>query len=337
MTPRNFRLASAATALMIFVLAGCSSGGSGSAQISTTELEEPDITIAAVPSADLAGVYIAQDDGFFARAGLHVKIVKISASKAIIADQLAGKVDLCAGAYTPYIAAEAAGKKFAILAEGSIMTPGTRELLIPKGSALTSLSQLAGKTIGMNASNSIGTLLVSAALEEDGVNPSTVHFVTDPKGFPTMAQDLSKNDWDVAFFGEPYATQGEEEYGETALADLDQGAATGMPISGYTVTQSWLAKNPKTAAAFVKAIEAAQLEADTDPDAARAALAKSDALPGLVTDVMAIPTFPTGKVDETRMEREALDMLQFGMLSRKYAAEVDNGALVKSMIPDMPS
>lgn len=338
MTPRTLRVTSAAAALMIFALTGCtaSSSSGGTGQTSTADLEETNITIAAVPSADLAGVYIAEDDGFFAKEGLHVKLVKIAASKAIVADQLAGKIDLCAGAYTPYISAEAQGKKFSILAEGSIMTPGTRALLIPKDSGLTSLSQLAGRTIGMNATNSIGTLLVSAALQEDGVNPKSVHFVTDTAGFPTMAKDLSEGDWDAAFFGEPYLTQGQEDYGETVLADLDQGALTGLPISGYIVTQSWLQKDPNTAKAFVAAIEAAQLEADTDPDAARAALAESDKLPGLVTDVMAIPNFPTGPVDETRLQREALDMLQFGLLKTKDTAAIKNGSLVKSMIPDIP-
>lgn len=328
---------SAAAALTIAVLSGCSAGdGARGQQVMTTGIEKPDITIAAVPSADLAGVYIAQDDGYFARAGLNVKIVKIAASKAIVADQLAGKIDLCAGAYTPYISAEAAGKKFAILAEGSVMTAGTRALLVPKGSRLTTLSQLVGKTVGMNATNSIGTLLVSAALQENGVNPASVHFVTDPAGFPTMARELSTGTWDAAFFGQPYLTQGQEQYGETVLYDLTQGALTDLPISGYIVTQAWLRKYPKTAAAFVRAIEAAQLEADTNPEAARQALGKSDNLPGVVTDVMAIPGFPTGPVDETRIEREALDMIQFGLLSKKYTAEVDNGSLVKAMIPQNP-
>jgi NitT/TauT family transport system substrate-binding protein len=329
MTPGNFRVISAAAASMIFILAGCSVAGSASP---APQLEDPNITIAAVPSADLAGVYIAQDDGFFAKEGLHVTLQKVSSSQAIIADQLAGKIDLCAGAYTPYISAEAAGKSFRILAEGSIMTTGTRLLLVPKGSPITKVSQLAGKTIGMNATNSIGTLLVRAALAQNGVNPDSVHLVTDPKGFTTMAAELAKGTWSAAFFGEPFATQGEEEYGESPLADLDQGATSNLPVSGYIVTQSWLAANPQTAAAFVSAIEAAQLDADTNPNAARNALAESDALPRVVTDVMSIPDFPVGGVDATRIQQEALDMVQFGLMDKKYTSVVDSGALVKDMI-----
>jgi NitT/TauT family transport system substrate-binding protein len=328
MTPRNFRVMSAVLVSTIVVLAGCSAAGSPA---TTDPPVDADITIAAVPSADLASVYIAQDDGFFAQQGLHVTLEKVASSQAIIGEQLAGKIDLCAGAYTPYISAEAAGKKFRILAEGSVMTTGTRLLLVPKGSHLTTLSQLAGKTIGMNATNSIGTLLVRATLTQNGVNPDTVHFVTDPKGFTTMASTLAKGTWAAAFFGEPFATQGEEEYGESALADLDQGATSNLPVSGYIATQSWLAANPNTAAAFVRAIQAAQLDADTNPNAARDALAESDSLPKIVTDVMAIPNFPVGGVDAGRIQLEALDMIQFGMLNKKYTDLVDSGDLVKEL------
>lgn len=328
MTPRNFRVMSAVFVSTVFVLAGCSTAGSPG---TAAPLEDANITIAAVPSADLASVYIAQDDGFFAQQGLHVNLVKVPSSQAIITEQLAGKIDLCAGAYTPYISAEAAGKKFRILAEGSVMTTGTRLLLVPKGSHLTSLSQLAGKTIGMNATNSIGTLLVRATLAQNNVNPDSVRLVTDPKGFTTMASTLAKGSWSAAFFGEPFATQGEEEYGESPLADLDQGATSNLPVSGYIATQAWLDANPNTAAAFVRAIQAAQLDADSNPNAARDALAESDGLPKIVTDVMAIPNFPVGGVDAARIQLEALDMIQFGMLNKKYTSVVDSGALVKDM------
>lgn len=328
MTPRNFRVTSAVFVSTIFALAGCSGAGSPAA---AGPPEDANITIAAVPSADLASVYIAQDDGFFAQQGLHVNLVKVPSSQAIITEQLAGKIDLCAGAYTPYISAEAAGKKFRILAEGSVMTTGTRLLLVPKGSHLTTLSQLAGKTIGMNATNSIGTLLVRATLAQNNVNPDSVRLVTDPKGFTTEASTLAKGSWSAAFFGEPFATQGEEEYGESPLADLDQGATSNLPVSGYIATQAWLDKNPNTAAAFVRAIQAAQLDADTNPNAARDALAESDGLPKVVTDVMAIPNFPVGGVDAARIQLEALDMIQFGMLNKKYTSVVDDGSLVKAM------
>src|ERR1700685_375331 len=102
--------AAAFVAAMITVLAtGC---GSAAGPVAQSAPEEPDITVAAIPATDLAGLYIAQDDGLFAQQGLHVTIEKVASSQAILASQLKGRVDISAGSYLAYIAAQAAGAKF---------------------------------------------------------------------------------------------------------------------------------------------------------------------------------------------------------------------------------
>ena len=147
-----------------------------------------------------------------------------------------------------------------------------------------------------------------------------------------MPAQLQQGDWQAAFLAEPYVTMAEETYGEQELADLDQGATVNFPIDGYVATQAWVQKHPKTAAAFVRAIEEGQTLADNDPTAVRAAMAVSDQLTPVVTAVMALPEFPIGPVDEKRMQRTAEAMLQFGMLGPQYETEVEQGTLVKSMI-----
>ena len=159
-----------------------------------------------------------------------------------------------------------------------------------------------------------------------------MRFVTDKQGFPDMAGQLQRGQWDAAFLAEPYASKAEEDYGQVELADLDQGAALNFPIAGYVATQAWARQHPQAAAAFVRAIEEGQALAQDNPGAARAAVGKSDQLPGEVTAVMALPDFPVGPVNEQRMQRTADAMLQFGLLARQYAAEVRQGTLIRSMI-----
>lgn len=326
----HVRPASVLATAAAMVACGCSSAGSTA---SLTDAGTPiSITIAAVPSADLSGVYIALDQGLFTREGLDVNLESIASSKAIISAQLKGKIDLCAGAYLPYIGDEAAGDKFSILAEGSVMTTGTRLLLAPKTSDIDTVASLEGKTIGMNATNSIGTLLVSAVLEENGVSPKTVKFVTDPKGFPTMGGELADDKWDAAFFGEPYATAAEEKYGEQTVVDLDQGATEGLPISGYIATSKWAAANPDAVSRFITAIEEAQTIADTDRPAVEQALQKYDHLSPIVTSAMNLPDFPVGTVDSARIQREADDMVEFGMIPAKLQTAVERGTVVNAMI-----
>jgi len=320
-----------AAAVIMVLGAGCGGAAPGS-----STPEEPDVLVAAIPTVDLASLYIAQDDGLFAQQGLHVTIKKIPSSAAIIADQLKGQVDIGAGSYVGYIAAQASGAKFRILAEASVLKPGCRELVTGSNSPITTIGDLVGKKIGVNGTNSIGTLLISALLTEHGISPSKVRFVTDQKGFPAMPGQLEAGAWDAAFLAEPYVTIAGEQYGERVLADLDQGATTDFAIDGYVATQAWVHKYPKTAAAFVRAIEEGQALANSEPGAVQAAMAKSDSLPPRVTALMSVPGFPTGPVDEERIQREAQVMLQFGVLGTEYAAQVRQGSLAASMVAPAP-
>ena len=307
--------------------------GCGTAKVAAPpQADGATITVAALPSDDLAGLYIAQDDGLFAREGLHVTIEKIASSSAVIAAQLKGQVDVGAGSYVPYITAQADSARFRILAEASTLGTDTRVLVITAHSPIKTITDLVGKKIGVNGTNSIGTLLIGELLEENGISPDKVDLVTDPAGFPAMPGRLQAGAWSAAFLAEPYVTIAEEDYGVEVLADLDQGATSDFPIDGYVVTRAWATDHPAAAAAFVWAIEQGQTLAETDPGLVEAAIAKSDGLPHEVTSVMALPGFPTGPVDQDRIQRVADIMLRLGLLSQKYATEVTSGGLVKSLV-----
>ena len=60
--------------LSVFLAAGCASHVGKAVDSAFAQPEERAITVAAIPSNDLAGLYIAQDDGLFAERGLSVTI-----------------------------------------------------------------------------------------------------------------------------------------------------------------------------------------------------------------------------------------------------------------------
>jgi NitT/TauT family transport system substrate-binding protein len=320
-------------AVMIMVLGGCATAsGNQSPAAALSKPDALDVTVAAIPATDLAGLYLAQDDGLFAEQGLRVTIEKITNSQAILADQLKGRVDISAGSYVAYISAQAAGARFRILSEASTLRPNTRVLVTTAYSPITTIADLAGAKIGVNGTNSIGNLLISMVLLEHGISPKRVKFVTARNGFPAMPGQLQDGAWDAAFLAEPYITFAGEDYGEQELADLDQGATTNFPVDGYVATRTWAQRHPQAAAAFVRAIEAGQALANSEAAAVQAAVGKFDQLPPDVTTLMALPGFPTGQVAESQIQRVATAMLQFGMLSKAYTTEVQRGTLVESMI-----
>src|SRR6266567_9174165 len=72
-----------------------------------------DVTVAAVPSADSAGLFIALYDGLFARQGLRVRFVPAVSSETVIDEQALGlparaPVAISCGNYVSYIQAQQA-------------------------------------------------------------------------------------------------------------------------------------------------------------------------------------------------------------------------------------
>jgi NitT/TauT family transport system substrate-binding protein len=307
----SIAMALAATA----ALATACSSAKG-AQSSSSDVELHHLTIAAVPAADSAGLYIAAEDGLFAAQGIHVKIESAISSETVIGQQLQGKYDITSGNYVSYMLANVKQHaNFEILAAGSIMQPHVQELMIAPGSQIRSVDDLRGKTIALNAFNGIGQLLVSATLTANMISPSQVHFTTI--NFPQMAQALKEHKVAAAFMPQPFATNAEDQIGAQPLTDLDQGAVTSLPISGYVVTKSWLQKYPKTAAAFGKALEEAQRIADTEPGAVEKAMVQYSKVSATAAAITASPQFPLD-TDRVLIQRVADLMQEFGLLHQRY-------------------
>jgi NitT/TauT family transport system substrate-binding protein len=314
---RGGRRGSAVTATAVLAMAvlgaGCSSGSPGT---HSPPVEKNTIVVGAVPAADTAGLYIAQQQGYFAAAGLNVKIVNIISAEDAITAQLAGKYDVTLGNYVSYIQADAEQHAdLRIIAEGSVIQPDNQEIVTLPGSRVTSLAGLRGKTLAVNVPNNIGTILIGSALAEQGIPLSAVHLVAVP--FPQMTTALKDHQVDALWIPEPFLSGAEQQVGAQSIYDLDQGAAQGLPIVGYAVTRTWQQKYPGTAAAFTAALERGQLLADEDRAAAEQAIEKFLGVPSMTGAVMTLPQFPLG-VDKVRLQRIADDMREFGLLKKPF-------------------
>jgi NitT/TauT family transport system substrate-binding protein len=144
---RSFRLAPVTVSVIMALATGCGTTSGTTSSPARPDPAQTDITVAALPAADLAGLYIALDQGLFARQGLRVTIEPIASSQAIITAQLKGQVDISAGSYIPYTAAQAAGASFRVLAEASTLRPDTRVLVTRANSPIVTVAGLAGRKI----------------------------------------------------------------------------------------------------------------------------------------------------------------------------------------------
>ncbi len=310
-SPKKFTALLAAGALAL--VAGCASAAG---ETTPQSVEKPNLTVAVVPSVDSAGFFIALHQGLFKAQGLNVTFTPAVSSETAIADQVKGTVDISGGNYVSYIQAQQGhAADLEIFAEGSVMLPGTQGLYTMPGSKITTLQDLEGKTVGINAPDNILYLLVASVLADHNIPVNKVHFKSNIP-LPLMAAALKSGEINAAVLPEPFASQAQQAYGVATLADLDQGATNDFPVQGYVVTRQWAAQYPHTLAAFNRALQEGQNIADTNRHAVEQAM---EALPmkplplavtKLTAAVMAVDNYPVG-VDPIRLQRVADVMHQF--------------------------
>jgi NitT/TauT family transport system substrate-binding protein len=317
-------LAAAASAAVALALAAC--GSSAASSTNTPRLEKPNLTVAVVPATSVAGLYIAEQRGYFAQAGLHVKIVPVASGVNALPNLVNGSVDIDEGQWTSDVAAEVRGlAKLHVLAPGNSGGTALEQVVVAPDSPIRTVQQLRGKTIAVNALKGLAVLLTSNVLNSYGVSPSSVHFVVIP--FPAMGPAVAAHRVDAAFITEPFLSAAEEAQGLVPVFDIDQGAAHKFPIAGYVSTTAWAAKYPKTAAAFVRALTRGQRVAATDRTAIEQALEKSLKISRPTAATMALGTYPL-TMTSVDLQRVFTLMQLNGLLT----SSINSAALVKEMI-----
>jgi NitT/TauT family transport system substrate-binding protein len=286
-------------------------------------LEKTTLNVSVVPALDSAGFFVALHDGLFARQGLTVNYTPATSSDTVINQQVAGKLDITGGNYVSYIQHFVNDRQpLEIIGEGSLIQAGTQALYTMPHSKITSLNDLRGKLIGVNAPGNINYLLAASLLTENGIPLSSVRFPAQPIPMPKMADALAAGQFDAVSLPEPFATIAEQKYGAVRIADSNQGATQDFPIQGYVVTRTWAVRNPDTLQAFVNALSQGQQIADTNRSAVEGAMESlagppNGQVPPVVGSVMALNNYPIS-IDPVRLQRVPDVMQEFGLLQRPF-------------------
>jgi NitT/TauT family transport system substrate-binding protein len=288
----------------------------GSDEKSANGLEKSEITVGTMLIGDTAPLQLAISRGLFKAEGLTVKTQTINGGAEAIPRLKGGQLDISVGNYVSFFAAAQKGTlKPKIVAECSQAAPKTHTLLVPKNSPIKTLRDLQGKKIGVNTRRNVSTLMVRSAVKPDGIDlDEDKNFVEVPP--PNMEAALKSGSVDAVQAIEPYGTQIQEKLGARMLADMDSGTTADFPIAGWATTEEFAAKNPKTIAAFQRAIVKAQGLA-ADRKVVQDILPKyARGIDANVASTMSYVAYPTS-LNANRLQRVADVMQQFGIVSQK--------------------
>jgi NitT/TauT family transport system substrate-binding protein len=303
-------VAAAACVLVSALVAGCAKAKPDRAG----SLEKSTIVVASLPLLDVAAVHIAQEKKFFAAEGLTVKIQPVAQSLAALPALKNGQVDVIAGAnYVTFLQADRQGTlKLKILADAAAVAPRFMRLLVLPGSPVRAVSDLAGKTIAVNLLNNVQSLTFNEILKANHVDPASVKYRAVQ--FPLMDKALANHDVDAVHTAEPFGTVIQQKLNARMVIDGGAAPNAGLPVSGYVTTEDFVTKNPRTAAAFQRAIQKAQALAAGDRAEVERVLPGYAKVDTATAAKLNLPAYPTA-VDPARLQRLSDLMVEQGLLT----------------------
>ncbi|AGM09895.1 ABC transporter substrate-binding protein [Amycolatopsis keratiniphila] len=291
-----------------------SSGGSGN-------LEKSKIKVAVMSTIDLAPLRLAQDGGYFKNEGLDVEAVEAATGQVSLTKLIGGEVDIAYASYTPFfIAMSKNTADIKLVADASSAGPKSTMLVTLPTSSVKSVSDLAGKKIGITAPNTVSDTLSKSVMKDHGVDASKVQWVPIP--LPNVGTALKNGDIDAGFLTEPFITQTAKQAGTVPVVDTATGATQDFPTAGYGSLGKFVSENPKTVAAFQRAMQKATRDA-ADRSKIEPLLVKYAKIDQDTAALTTLLTFQS-TLDPRRIQRVPDLLLQMGAIPTK----IDVGPMI---------
>lgn len=295
--------------------AAASSGG-GSSSSGSGKLTS--VTVSAVPFYANAALGLGEKVGIFAHYGLKANLATAANVNVTLADIHSGHVQF-GFATTPLLAgADAKGqdmKCIAPLGPANVANPKFTEnaVMVAKGSSITSIGGLKGKTVALNQLGGSNQLYLQIALAKAGLTIDDIHLATVP--FADQGAAIKDGKIDAGFLVPPFIHQTEAAGQTQELADLDSLTAPDTQEC-YVASNGYISSNQATVDNFVKAMNQSILYAQKYPSQFIAevgpvsglsgAAAKASVPPDLqLTDSIAPPTMV--KYEDLMVKAKALD------------------------------
>ncbi len=290
------------TAAMVATLGGCGmlGGNADQSNAPTGGLEKSTIKVAELKIVDATPIHMAIDGGFFEAEGLKVDLSTGAKGSANLDNVMGGSIDVALTSYPPAILAQA--KKVAelkILSDAVTTTENLFLLVVRKGGTIKDVKDLQGKKIAVSSPGGIGELALRAQFKVRGVTVAKESFVS--MAFADMPTALDKGNVDAAIMNEPFLTAALQSNGVEKLMSPFTGATADFPTSGWVATKKFAEQNPKTVAAFQRAMEKA-VAATQDRAKVEAAVVKYVGVQPNIATLMTLPVYPTG-TDANRFQR----------------------------------
>ena len=291
--------------------------------------ETKPLKFAVLPVLDSLPLYVAQANGYFKDEGLTVELIPVGSAPE--RDQLmqSGQIDgmLNEVVTTLYYNRETPKIKIVRFARTATAQYPVFRILAAKDSGISTVADLKGVEIGVSEGTII-EYMADRVLENAGLKPEEIKKIAVPKIADRTAL-LQSGELKAAVMPDPLASLLMQK---GAVMAIDDTTLPEVSNSVYSFSNETLQKYPKEIKAFLRAVEKAVVEINTNKDAYNNLMVEQKLVPEAVIGKYPIPDFPTASVPSHAQFNDALAWAKDkGLVTTdlKYEENIDASFLPK--------
>ena len=257
------------------------------------------ITIGYQPTIDVVPLFVAKEQGFFAKHGLDAQLQ--AGSGAIqVAGVISDSLQIGNPTIPQVLQAVDNGLDLQIIAGGNFMSAAAEEfaVVVRAGVAIDTPKDFADKKVGVNTINAFLHVIFVEWLKKNGVDPKRVTYVEVP--FPQMNDVMRQGQIDATVTVEPFIGRMVQANTGRAITDFVKEFPQGMPVVLYAAKRTWVVANSDAVRGFRAALSEGISFTNDNPEPARAITLNYLKMPPEVLAAMKKPDLRV-KVDPERV------------------------------------
>lgn len=304
---------------MVLVLMTACSGGSGQGGKALPVANGlTEVNVGIIPIVAVAPLALGVDKGYFKEEGLDVKLNVAQGGAALVPAVVSGQYDFAFSNNVSLLLARAKGLKLSIISAansaGVDPQPIEEALAVPAGSTITSVADLAGKTLAVNTLNNIVEVANRATLEAAGVDPNTVKFIE--VGFPDMPLALEQRRVDAADIAEPFLTKAKQA-GATVIAHPFRVLQPNLYISSWFASDEFVSSHADVVEKFTRALDRSKAYSTEHPKEIRELVPDLLKVEPALAQKIALAYWPEGLPSEASMRKLYGSLVRQGLLKKE--------------------
>jgi NitT/TauT family transport system substrate-binding protein len=253
-------------------------------------------------TVSFTGLFIAKDQGMFAKRGLDVDTVLLALTSTIPSAIVGGSIDIGGASPPVVLQAVEGGIDLVVVAGGAVndihnMTGSG--VIARNGAGIHAPKDFEGRRVGVPGLGAYMHVMFRRWLAEKGVDDKKVNFVEIPLA---QASDvLRSGNVDAMLVGEPFYSRIMSAKTGYLVSPYLSDLPDGLFSIYFASSRDWAGKNGEAIAAFHAALAEANVYLVDHPAESRAIVAKATNLPPDVVEATILPTLklkvPPGDID----------------------------------------